>query len=251
MATARCCAPIRCSALIAPRKATEAAGVLLSAEMADPTGYGRVIHDARGHVSAVVEQKAATREQLAIREANMGIYCYRAGPVLETRGRDAPDNPAREYYLTDMVEILNRAGHHVEALEIDDPREVLGINNRVELAEADRLFRERKRARTDAGRGDHREARDGDHRRGCEIGIDTVIEPFAQILGETTIGENCRIGACAIMRDSQLADEVEIGPFTLVDGSRLERGGACRPVRAPAHGEPSWRRVRTWATSWS
>ena len=56
-----------------------------------------------------------------------------------------PDNPAREYYLTDMVEILNRAGHHVEALEIEDAREALGINNRVELAEADRLFRDRKR----------------------------------------------------------------------------------------------------------
>ena len=120
------------------------AGVLLTAMMDDPTGYGRVIRDSHGRVAQVVEQKAGTPEQLAIREANMGIYCYRADLFWKHVDEIRPDNPAQEYYLTDMAEILNRAGHHVEAMQIDDEREALGINTRLELAAVDRLFRDRK-----------------------------------------------------------------------------------------------------------
>ena len=80
--------------------------------MDDPTGYGRVIRDARGNVLDVVEQKAGTPEQLAIREANMGIYCFRADLFWKHVDEIQPNNPAREYYLTDMAEILNRAGPH-------------------------------------------------------------------------------------------------------------------------------------------
>jgi bifunctional UDP-N-acetylglucosamine pyrophosphorylase/glucosamine-1-phosphate N-acetyltransferase len=216
-------------ALIAATKATGAAGVLLSAEMADPTGYGRVIHDAHGHVSAVVEQKAATPEQLAVREANMGIYCYRADLFWKHVDELRPDNPAREYYLTDMVEILNRAGHHVEALEIEDSREALGINNRLELAEADRLFRDRKLREVMLAGATVEKPETVTIDADVRIGLDTVIEPFAQILGKTVIGENCRIGACAIVRDCEIGDEVEIGPFTVMDASRLERGAHAGP----------------------
>src|SRR6185369_11855998 len=89
----------------------DAAGVLMSSMMQDPTGYGRVIRDAHGRVESIVEQKAGTAEQLAIREANMGIYCYRADLFWKHVDEIRPNNPAAEYYLTDMVEILNRAGH--------------------------------------------------------------------------------------------------------------------------------------------
>jgi len=201
-----------------------AAGVLLSAIMEDPTGYGRVIRDAHGHVAAIVEQKAGTPEQLAVREANMGIYCYQADLFWKHVDQLRADNHTHEYYLTDMVEILNRSGQLVDAMRVDDAKEVLGINNRVELAEVDRLFRERKlRELMLAGVTIEKPETvtiDAD----VFIGIDTVVEPFAQILGRTTIGENCRIGACAIIRDSELADDVQIGPFTVVGTSRLERG---------------------------
>ena len=120
--------------LIARAEGGSAAGVLLTALMEDPTGYGRVIRDARGHVAAIVEQKAASPEQLAVREANMGIYCLRADLFWKHAGEIRPDNPAHEYYLTDMVEILNRAGHYLEAIQVADAKEVLGINNRQELA---------------------------------------------------------------------------------------------------------------------
>jgi bifunctional UDP-N-acetylglucosamine pyrophosphorylase/glucosamine-1-phosphate N-acetyltransferase len=93
----------------------------MSAPMDDPTGYGRVIRDSHGRVLDVVEQKSGTQGQLAIREANMGIYCFRADLFWKHVAEIQPDNPAREYYLTDMPAILTRAGHTVEAMQIDDP----------------------------------------------------------------------------------------------------------------------------------
>ncbi len=201
-----------------------AAATLLTAEMADPTGYGRVIRDARRLVAEIVEQKAATPAQLAIREANMGIYCFRADLFWRHVDRLRTDNPAGEYYLTDMAAILTAAGHAVEALRIDDAREALGINTRIELAEVDALLRRRKlRELMLAGvtiEKPETVSIDAD----VSIGIDTVVEPFSQILGRTSIGENCRIGACSVVRDCELGEAVEIAPFTLLEDSRLGRG---------------------------
>ncbi len=207
----------------------DTAGVLLSAYMADPTGYGRVIRNAHGHVTAVVEQKAGTPEQLAIREANMGIYCYRADLFWQHVDEILPNNAAHEYYLTDMVEILNRAGHHVEAMQIDDEREALGINDRVQLAEVDRLLRDRKRRELMLAGVTIENPETVTIDADVCIGMDTVLEPFAQILGRTTMGENCRIGACSIVRNSELGDDVEIAPFTIVNTSRVGRGAVVGP----------------------
>jgi bifunctional UDP-N-acetylglucosamine pyrophosphorylase / glucosamine-1-phosphate N-acetyltransferase len=221
--------PQTLAALVAAQQSSGAAGVILTAEMDDPTGYGRVLRDRDGHVTGVVEQRAATPEQLAIREANMGLYCYNAAPFWRHIRELQPNNPAREYYLTDMVEILHRAGHAVAAFRIGDPREVLGINDREELAVVDRLLRARKvRELMLAGVTIEKPETvtvDPD----VTIGMDTIIEPFAQILGGATIGENCRIGACSIVQDSELADDVEVGQFTIIGTSRLERGAHAGP----------------------
>jgi bifunctional UDP-N-acetylglucosamine pyrophosphorylase/glucosamine-1-phosphate N-acetyltransferase len=201
-----------------------AAGTLISAIMGDPTGYGRVIRDSSDHVVEIVEQKAANPQQLAIREANMGIYCYRADLFWKYLDEIHPDNPAREYYLTDMVAILDRAGFYVEAMQIANPDEALGINDRVDLAHVDRILRHRKTCELMLGgvtiERPETVAIDADVR----IGMDSVVEPFARILGRTSIGENCRIGAGAIVQDSEIADEVEILPYTIVNRSKLERG---------------------------
>jgi bifunctional UDP-N-acetylglucosamine pyrophosphorylase/glucosamine-1-phosphate N-acetyltransferase len=210
--------------LIAQATEGSAAGVLMSALMDDPTGYGRVIHDQRGAVLDVVEQKSCTPEQLTMREANMGIYCYRADLFWRHVDEIRPDNPAHEYYLTDMPAILTRAGHTVEAMQIDDPGEALGINDRAQLAQVDAIFRERKRAAVMASGVTLIKPETITIDAAVEIGMDTIVEPFAQILGKTTIGENCRIGACSIVQDSALADDVEIGAFTVVNTSTVEQG---------------------------
>jgi bifunctional UDP-N-acetylglucosamine pyrophosphorylase / glucosamine-1-phosphate N-acetyltransferase len=209
--------------LIDTERNSAAAGTILTAIMPDPTGYGRVIRDAQGYVNRVVEQKAGTPEELAIREANMGLYCYQARPFWSHIGEIRPNNPAREYYLTDMVEILSAAGCKMQTMVLEDPQEVLGINDRVELAMVDRLLRERKvrQLMLDGVTIEKPETVtiDGD----VEIGMDTVIEAFVQIRGKTKIGQDCRIGACSVISDSELADEVEVGPYTIINTSKLER----------------------------
>ena len=138
-----------------------------------------------GGVLEIVEHKAATPEQLAVREINSGIFCFDADSLWRHIHEIRPDNPAREYYLTDMVAILIRAGMRVTALKIPDPNELLGINNRVELAEADRILRERKvrQLMLDGVTIEKPETVTID--ADVKIGIDTVIGPFAQITGET------------------------------------------------------------------
>jgi bifunctional UDP-N-acetylglucosamine pyrophosphorylase/glucosamine-1-phosphate N-acetyltransferase len=207
----------------------DAACVLLTAMMDDPTGYGRVVRGSNGCVTAIVEQKAGSPAQLAIREANMGIYCFRADLFWRHASEMGTDNPAGEYYLTDMAGILSRAGHAVEAMPIDNAREALGINTRVELAEVDGILRDRKRRQLMLEGVTIETPESVSIDAGVRVGMDTVIGPFVQIQGATTIGENCRIGAHSILFDSQIADGVEIGPYTIVGSSVVERNAVIGP----------------------
>ena len=213
-------------ALTDRQRASDAAGTILTGMLPDPTGYGRVVRHGDGSVAAIVEQKAASPEHLAIREANMGIYCWRADLFWEHIGEIQPNNPVKEYYLTDMVEILLQAGYGMEAMVVGDVREALGINNRIELAEVDRILREAKARQLMLDGVTIQKPETVSIDADVSIGMDTVVEPFAQILGRTTVGANCRIGACSVVRDSELADGAEVGPFTVVAASKLE--SACR-----------------------
>jgi bifunctional UDP-N-acetylglucosamine pyrophosphorylase/glucosamine-1-phosphate N-acetyltransferase len=215
--------------LVEHQSHSDAAATLVAAELDDPTGYGRVIRDTSGRVLAVVEQKAGTSQQLAIREGNVGIYCFRADLFWKHVGELQPNNPAREYYLTDMVEILIRAGYKVDAYRAQNPGELLGINNRVELAAADRRFRERKVREMMLAGVTIEKPETVSIDDAVTIGIDTIIEPFEQILGNTKIGEGCRIGACSIVRDSELADDVRVGAFTIIGTSRVASGVTVGP----------------------
>jgi len=218
-----------------------AAGVLLTTDVADPTGYGRIVRDIRdGDITAVVEHKAATPEQLAIREINAGFYCFDATTFWKYIHDIRPDNPAREYYLTDMIAILLAKGERVSALKHADSTELLGINNRVELAAADQILRARKvrQLMLDGVTIERPETVtiDGDVR----IGMDSLIGPFAQITGHTVIGENCRVGAGAVIHDSQLGDEVEVFPYSVISASTLDSKAHAGPfarIRMGAHVE--------------
>ncbi len=207
--------------LVAMQAGATTAATVITTVLDEPTGYGRILHDAHGNVAAIVEQKAGSPEQLAVREINSGIYCFRPDLLWRHIGEIVPDNPAGEFYLTDIVEIFNRHGQRVGSMQIDDASEVLGINNRVELAAIDRLVRDRtaQRLMLEGVTIEKPETVTIDPQ--VRIGIDTVIEPFAQVLGSTVIGEASRIGACSIVRDSQLGDRVEVGPFTVIGRSRI------------------------------
>ncbi len=211
-----------------------AAVTLLTTELDDPTGYGRIIRDtsgrdAHGKLVEIVEQKACTPQQAAIREINPGIYVFQTQALFDHIGELGTDNPAKEYYLTDMAAVLRRAGHQVETLRAADAYEVLGINTRAELAAMDREFRDRKaRSLMLAGVTIYRPET-------CvidqtvEIGPDTVIGPSVALYGNTRIGENCMIRPFSTLRDTVIADGVTIHESCWMEQARVERGANVGP----------------------
>jgi bifunctional UDP-N-acetylglucosamine pyrophosphorylase/glucosamine-1-phosphate N-acetyltransferase len=208
---------------------SKASAVMITADLEDPTGYGRVIRDGAGHVLEIVEQKAASPEQLAIKESNTGQYCFRSDLFWENVGHLLPNNPAKEYYLTDMIGILIRAGHNVEAFKVADSSELMGINNRVELARVDAIFRERKvrQLMLDGATVERPETVTVDLR--VEVGMDTIIEPFVRLLGATRIGENCRVGAHSILVDAEVEEGAQIHPFSSIQKGRVSAGAHVGP----------------------
>jgi bifunctional UDP-N-acetylglucosamine pyrophosphorylase/glucosamine-1-phosphate N-acetyltransferase len=216
--------PATLTELVERQIAGDSAATLITTRLADPTGYGRIVFGEKGEVRAIVEHKAATAEQLAIPFINSGIYCFRADLLWKHLVEIRPDNPAHEYYLTDIVEILGRAGHAVAAMEVENSAELLGINTRVELAEVDKIFRTRKVHELMLSGVTIEKPETVTIDSSVQIGQDSVIGPFAQILGRTEIGEDCRIGACSIVENSTIASNVEIAPFTSVADSHIETG---------------------------
>jgi len=202
---------------------------MLTTKLVDPTGYGRIIRTETGEVECIVEQKSANREQLLVKEVNAGVYCFDAQLFWRYIDRLGCENPAGEYYLTDMIAILINERHAVHAMKVKDSAELLGINNRVELATVDQTFRSRKvhQLMLDGVTIEKPETVTVDAE--VTVGMDTVIEPFVQLRGRTVVGENCRIGACSVIENSELGDEVKVQPFTMIGTSRLDRGVQAGP----------------------
>lgn len=211
--------------------AKKAAMTILTAEPPEPAGYGRVIRAGSGsdQVKAIVEQKALTKNQERFREINSGIYAFATKPLLAHIDQLKTDNSHREFYLTDMAALLVRAKAKVVAVKADDPAEVLGANTLAELSALDATLRARKCSELmAAGVTIYRPEScviDSD----VEIGADTVIEPFVQILGKTRIGSDCRIRSFSVISDSQLADRVVVRPGCIMDQARVARGALLGP----------------------
>jgi bifunctional UDP-N-acetylglucosamine pyrophosphorylase/glucosamine-1-phosphate N-acetyltransferase len=215
--------------LIEKQIESDTAATLITTILENPRGYGRVLLDSGGMVSAIVEEKAATPEQAAVRLVNSGIYCFRADLLWKYIDEIRPENPAHEYYLTDMPEIFRRAGYRVANFELADPAELLAINNRVELAEVDAIMRHRKARELMLAGVTIEKPETVTIDAGVRMGIDCTVGPFAQILGDSVIGDDCEIGASSVIRNSILADGVKIEPFTHIADSRIDAGAHIGP----------------------
>jgi len=209
-------------ALIAAHRNGNAAATILSAVLADPSGYGRVVRKSETAVSAIVEESRLTDEQREINEINSAIYCFTLEKLWPALGQVKPNNKHRELYLTDAIAALNAKGESVLAQVAPDSREVLGCNTRADLAEVDRIFRERKRAAL---------MDDGVTIQLPETvlidpevtaGEDSIIEPGVQLLGKTKIGARCTIRTGSVLTDSTLGDDVTVEPHCVVAQSRLD-----------------------------
>jgi bifunctional UDP-N-acetylglucosamine pyrophosphorylase / glucosamine-1-phosphate N-acetyltransferase len=219
--------------LVAHHREQDAACTVLSAEVDDPTGYGRIVRGKEDRVVRVVEERDATPEERAIREINTSIYCFRRSVLAPALRRTSPENAQGEYYLTDVVEVLASAGYPVASRVVDDPEEATGINDRIQLAAAEAVLRRRT----------------NDHwlRAGVtlvdpeRISIDTTVRlgkdvtlfPGTLLQGESVIGDHaeigpntrlvdCVVGADArleqvVGRDAEVGDGAVVGPFAVLE----------------------------------
>ncbi len=220
----------------------EATIALLSARLPDPTGYGRVVRDASGAASAIVEEKDADDATRALTEVNVGTYCFEAAWLRANVG-NVPASPSGEYYLTDLVALAAADGRPAAIVEAADAEDAIGINDRVALAAAEERLRRRiaeRHMRNGVTIVDPSTTRI-DAR--VEIGQDARIEPWTILEGDSIIAQDAVIGPNAHVRDSRIgprtrvwasvveessvAEDVQIGPYAhLRPGSQI--GARCR-----------------------
>jgi bifunctional UDP-N-acetylglucosamine pyrophosphorylase/glucosamine-1-phosphate N-acetyltransferase len=209
------------AALLDTHRRGQAAATVLTAELADPSGYGRIVRDSEGRVLAIVEDGKATAEQRAINEVNSSIYCFTLEKLWPCLAALRPDNTHRELYLTDAISMLRERNERVLAYVAPDANEVLGCNTRAHLADIDRILRARKAAALmDFGVTIYLPETviiDPE----VTIGADTIIDPGVCLLGRTRIGSNCRIGAGSILHDMRVDDGAVVFPQCNLTSSHL------------------------------
>ena len=229
--------PETISALVRMREERDAAVVVLTMQMDNPFGYGRIVRDEAGEVARIVEQKDATPEEAAITECNSGFYCFDARALFDALTQVSDDNAQGEFYLTDVLAICRAAGRPVVALVAEDATECLGVNSRIQLAEATRVMQRRINERHMAA---------GVTMWAPElvwIGPDVQIAPDVEILpnvtlmGATRIGEDSVIGPDTRLTDTQVGSSCVIDETVAVE-AQIDDGATCGPrayLRPGAH----------------
>jgi bifunctional UDP-N-acetylglucosamine pyrophosphorylase/glucosamine-1-phosphate N-acetyltransferase len=211
--------------------AQKASMTLLSADLEDPSGYGRVIRKSAksAAVRAIVEEKAASGQQKKIREINSGFYAFSVPALYKHIGSLGTDNAHREYYLTDMAAVLARSKQKVVVMKTSHPAEVLGSNKRSEIVDLDARLRLAKCLDL------MEEGVTIFYPQTCvidsdvEIGADTVIEPFVQLRGKTKIGSDCCIRSYSVINNTEIGDGVVVLPGCVMDDSRIARSATVGP----------------------
>ena len=214
------------AALIRARAQQGSKVALLTAVMGDPQGYGRVFCDPQGRITAMIEDKDCTPEQRSERRVNGGVYCFESEALLQVLPRLQANNQQKEYYLTDAVTLLRDA----VAVDVGDPQEILGINDRIQLAEAYQVLQTRLKQSWMAQGVTILDPASVSLDEEVVLAEDVVLEPQTHLRGKTHVGpgsrigpgtllENSRIGAhCqvmfAVISDSEIGDHCTVGPYT-------------------------------------
>ena len=197
---------------------------LLSARLADPTGYGRVFADATGKVSAIVEHRDCTDEQRANPLTNAGIYCFNWSELAAVLPRLTSDNDQGEIYLTDTVALLEPAMHR----EVADSDEILGINDRLHLAQCEAVLQQRLREHWMREGVTFTDPASCTLSDGTRFGRDVVVDPQCHFRGEVLIGDRCHIGPGSLIENSEIAEDVEV-LLSVVRDSQVAKGCAIGP----------------------
>ncbi|MGI8792941.1 MAG: sugar phosphate nucleotidyltransferase, partial [Acidimicrobiales bacterium] len=227
-------------------RSSDAAATVLTAEIDNPSGYGRVVRGKDDRVARIVEHRDASSEELEINEVNTSIYCFRRSLLAPALRRLSPENSQGEYYLTDVIEVLYDAGYNVVSLVAADPMETAGINDRVQLAVAEAELRDRTNERWMS----HGVTMIDPERTYIDATVrlaeDVTLFPGVILQGQTIIGPGARIGPDCRLDDCTVGDEAIIehavatgaeigakavvGPFaSLGNGARVAPGEVTGP----------------------
>ncbi len=202
---------------------------VLSAEVPDATGYGRIVRDAdTGAVTAIVEHKDASDAQRAIREINSGVFAFDARLLVDALGKVRTDNSQGEEYLTDVLGIVREAGHRVGAAVAGDHREILGINNRVQLAEARRLLNERLLERAMLAGVTVVDPASTFIDVSVVFEQDATVHPGTQLLGATSVASGAEVGPHSRLTDTAVGAGAVVS-FTVAEGARIGAGANVGP----------------------
>ena len=224
--------------LMERHQASSAALTLLTAEEAPQSELGRIVRDAAGRITEIVEAHEASPQEQGIREVNGGVYAFRSEglwPHLEA----LQPSSSGEVYLTDVVALAVQADEHVDAVSVEDPTELLGVNNRVHLAQAEAVLRQRLRSHWMLAGVTLVDPRSTFIDADVEIGQDTVVYPNTHLYGTTRVGRGCSLGPNTIIANSVIGEECRI-VASMLEGATLEEGvnvGPYSHLRPGSHAE--------------
>ncbi|MDU5736512.1 MAG: bifunctional UDP-N-acetylglucosamine diphosphorylase/glucosamine-1-phosphate N-acetyltransferase GlmU, partial [Veillonella sp.] len=216
-------------ALLEEHKNSGAAATILTAHMPDPTGYGRIIRNEAGSVVRIVEQKDGKPEELAVQEVNTGMYAFDSKKIWPCLDQLSDDNAQGELYITDVVGILVNGGDKVSAYMTKDFEESLGVNSRLQLAEAESILKYRKNIELMTAGVTIIDPANTYVASEVTVGSDTILHPGTILEGDTVIGERCEIGPHTRLtnvkvgndtiihftygHDCEVKDGVDVGPY--------------------------------------
>jgi len=215
--------------LIDHHRSTESAATVLTMELADPYGYGRIVRDATGQITSIVEERDASADHRRIREVNSGIYAFDLKPLFGFLHQLATDNAQGEYYLTDLVSIYGQRKLRVETLRADSPDELRGVNSRQDLAELGESVRARKNREVMAAGATLEDPATTYIDIDVTIGADTIVGPGVTLQGTTTIGDACRIHAGCRLTNATVGDRVTVLDHSVIADSRVGAGARIGP----------------------
>ncbi|HXF75979.1 MAG TPA: bifunctional UDP-N-acetylglucosamine diphosphorylase/glucosamine-1-phosphate N-acetyltransferase GlmU [Methylomirabilota bacterium] len=216
-------------AMIERHQSRSAALTLLTANLDEPRGYGRILRDPRGKLVGIVEEKDASDAQRDLREVNAGVYLAAAPFLFGALKQIKNHNRQGEYYLPDIVTVGLRQGKTIETLEAEDARETMGVNTREELAFMEKNLRRKINQKWMLAGVTLKDPETTYIDEGVTIGRDTVIGPNTQLRGKTVIGKRCQIDGSAFLTDAEIGDEVQLKFSVVMTGCRVQRGAIVGP----------------------
>jgi bifunctional UDP-N-acetylglucosamine pyrophosphorylase/glucosamine-1-phosphate N-acetyltransferase len=206
--------------LLDTHAASGAAATAVTAVLDDPFGYGRIVREG-GRIARIVEEKDGTRDERAIREVNAGVYAFDAASLFPALRGIAAANAQGEYYVTDLVAAFREAGRVVETVQVDDAREILGINSRADLARVGAIVRQQVNEALMAAGVTIVDPATTYIDAGITVGPDTVIHPNVHLEGRTTIGSGCEILPNVRITDGVIGDRVVVNSFTVINDAKV------------------------------